>query len=55
MVRREAMASEEIEKVALQNAELYSQSGAGGMQRLNYIESLRRDTAMAKQVSRSSW
>lgn len=45
---REVVAVEEAERVAAQNAEL-----VGGVQRISYVETVRRETAVVKQVSTS--
>lgn len=48
---REALAIEDAEKMAAQNAELI---GAGpGVQRISYVDAVRREMALVKQVSAS--
>ena len=51
LVSREALASEEVETLGAQNAELLGHGN--GDQKITYLDGLRREMAITKQASQS--
>jgi len=49
LLMRESLAAEEVETLAMQNADLLGHGN--GDQKISYVDSLRRDMALTKHVS----